>query len=53
MIEEQLPERLRKVAALYLGAATVGERGAARAAAERIKDKLVDGPYLKVVRPAA
>ncbi len=33
MIEEQLCERLRKVEALYLGAATAGERDAAEAAA--------------------
>ena len=30
MIEEQLRERLRKVEALYLGAATAGERDAGR-----------------------
>ncbi len=36
MIEEQLRERLRKVEALYLGAATAGER----AAAARLKAKL-------------
>jgi hypothetical protein len=38
MIEEQLRERLRKVEALYLGAATAGERHAA--AATRLKAKL-------------
>ena len=40
MIEEQLRERLRKVEALYLGAATAGERDAAEAAAVRLKAKL-------------
>lgn len=40
MIEEQLRERLRKVEALYLGAATAGERDAAEAAAARLKAKL-------------
>jgi len=40
MIEEQLRERLRKVEALYLGAATAGERQAAEAAAARLKAKL-------------
>jgi hypothetical protein len=40
LIEEQLRERLRKVEALYLGAATAGERDAAEAAAERLKAKL-------------
>jgi hypothetical protein len=35
MIEDQPRERLRKVEALYLGAATAGERGAAEAAAAR------------------
>ena len=39
-IEEQLRERLRKVEALYLGAATAGEREAAEAAAARLKAKL-------------
>ncbi len=40
MIEEQLRERLRKVEALYLGAATAGERHAAAEAAVRLKAKL-------------
>ena len=40
MIEEQLRERLRKVEALYLGAATAGERDAAEAAAARLIAKL-------------
>ncbi len=39
-IEDQLRERLRKVEALFLGAATVGERDAADAAAERLRAKL-------------
>src|SRR5712664_4609750 len=40
LIEEQLRERLKKVEALYFGAATAGERDAAEAAAERLKAKL-------------
>lgn len=40
MIEDQLRERLRKVEALYLGAATDGEREAAEAAFARLKAKL-------------
>ncbi|WP_245311960.1 hypothetical protein [Bradyrhizobium pachyrhizi] len=39
-IEDQLRERLKKVEALYFGAATAGERDAAEAAAERLKAKL-------------
>jgi hypothetical protein len=39
-IEDELRERLRKVEALFLGAATAGERDAAGAAAERLKAKL-------------
>lgn len=39
-IEDQLRERLRKVEALFFGAATAGEREAAGAAAERLKAKL-------------
>lgn len=39
-IEDQLRERLRKVEALYFGAATAGERDAAGAAAARLKAKL-------------
>ena len=39
-IEDELRERLRKVEALFLGAATVGERGAAGAAAGRLRAKL-------------
>ena len=39
-IEDQLRERLRKVEALLFGAATIGERDAAGAAAERLRAKL-------------
>jgi len=39
--EQQLRERLRKIAALFEGAATLGERNAAAAAIERIK-KAID-----------
>jgi hypothetical protein len=39
-IEDQLRERLRKVEALFFGAATAGERQAAGATAERLKAKL-------------
>jgi len=39
-IEDELRERLRKVEALFFGAATAGERDAAGAAAERLKAKL-------------
>jgi hypothetical protein len=39
-IEDELRERLRKVEALFFGAATAGEREAAGAAAERLKVKL-------------
>ncbi len=49
MIEEQLRERLRKVEALYLGAATAGERQAAEAAAARLKSKLEEDS--RVERP--
>ena len=38
-IEDQLRDRLKKVEALYFGAATAGERDAAEAAAERLKAK--------------
>lgn len=37
MSEEHLREKLRKIEALYAGAATVGEKSAAGAAAERIR----------------
>lgn len=40
MDERELREKLRKIEALFAGAATVGERAAAGAAAERIKDRL-------------
>jgi hypothetical protein len=36
----QLRDKLRKIEALFAGAATVGERAAAGAAAERIRDRL-------------
>ena len=39
-IEDELRERLRKVEALFFGAATAGERSAAGAAAERLRAKL-------------
>ena len=42
-IEDQLRERLRKVEALFFGAATAGEREAAGAAAERLQAKLDEG----------
>jgi hypothetical protein len=38
--EEQLRDKLRKIEALFAGAATAGERAAAGAAAERIRDRL-------------
>ena len=38
--EEQLRDKLLKVEALFAGAATAGERAAAGAAAERIRDRL-------------
>lgn len=38
--EQQLRDRLRKIAALFEGATTVGERDAAAAAIERIKKAL-------------
>ena len=40
MIDQQLREKLRKIEALFAGAATDGERLAAGAAAERIREKL-------------
>lgn len=42
MIDQQLREKLRKIEALFAGAATDGERLAAGAAAERIREKLSD-----------
>ena len=42
LIEDQLRERLRKVEALFFGAATAGEREAAGAAATRLKAKLAE-----------
>lgn len=38
--EQVLRERLRKIEALFAGAATAGEKAAAGAAAERIKERL-------------
>jgi hypothetical protein len=38
--EQQLREKLRKISALFDGAATVGEHGAAAAAIERVKKSL-------------
>jgi len=40
MIDQQLREKLRKIEALFAGAATDGERLAAGAAADRIREKL-------------
>lgn len=40
MTEQQLRERLRKIAALFEGATTPGERSAAAAAADRVKAAL-------------
>jgi hypothetical protein len=40
MTEQQLRERLRKIAALFEGATTPGERSAAAAAIERVKAAL-------------
>ena len=39
-IKDELRERLRKVEALFFGAATAGERSAAGAAAERLRERL-------------
>ena len=41
-IEEQLREKLRKIEALYFGAGTAGEREAAGAASERLKERLAE-----------
>ena len=38
--DEQLRDKLRKIEALFAGGATAGERAAAGAAAERIRDRL-------------
>ena len=38
--EDALQDKLRKIEALFAGAATAGERAAAGAAAERIRDRL-------------
>src|SRR5580692_10732448 len=42
--EQQLRERLRKIAALFEGATTIGERNAAAAAIERVKKVLGSKP---------
>jgi len=42
LIEQQRRERLQKIEALNFGAATAGERDAAGAAAERLKEKLAE-----------
>jgi len=47
--EQQLRERLRKIAALFEGATTTGERNAAAAAIERIKAAIVSA--VKVEQP--
>jgi hypothetical protein len=47
--EEQLRERLRKISALFEGATTIGERNAAAAAIERVKQVL--GVKLKTEQP--
>ena len=39
-LEQELRQKLRKIEALFAGAATKGERLAAGAAAERIRDRL-------------
>ena len=44
-IEDQLRERLRKVEALFFGAATAGEREAAGAAARRLRAKLEEAAH--------
>ena len=54
-MEDQLRERLKKVEALYFGATSDGERGAAEAAAERLKAKLDEvsrrDPPIEMSRP--
>jgi len=47
--EEQIREKLRKIAALFEGATTIGERNAAAAAIERVKKAL--GAALKSEQP--
>src|SRR6202035_2073499 len=41
-IESQLREKLRKIEALFAGASTAGERLAAEAAPERVRDRLAE-----------
>ena len=50
MTEQQLREKLRKISALFEGATTAGERTAAAAAIERVKQAL--GSMAKTERPA-
>ena len=47
--EEQLRQKLRKIAALFEGATTAGERNAAAAAIERVKQALAS--MVKTERP--
>jgi len=47
--EERIREKLRKIAALFEGATTIGERNAAAAAIERVKKAL--GAALKSEQP--
>jgi hypothetical protein len=49
MTEQQLREQLRKIAALYEGATTPGERSAAAAAIERVKKALAAIAYTEPV----
>ena len=41
-IESQLREKLRKIEALFAGAGTAGERLAAEAALERVRERLTE-----------
>ena len=41
-IESQLREKLRKIEALFAGAGTIGERLAAEAALERVRERLTE-----------
>jgi hypothetical protein len=40
--EAQLRDKLRKIEALFAGAGTKGERGAAEAAIQRVRDRLAE-----------
>ena len=57
MTEQQLRERLRKIAALFEGAQTPGERDAAAAALARVKESLdsldSSGPQFRLTHPEA